>query len=814
MLDQPSLWQPSTWGLSRSQAAFTAIATVPLIWWRINAWTDRKPRHAGPTDFNHFLKVPAATHTAPTARLATDFDSFLIDSSTGDDVADRMLQNQQGKDSGPPLTEDSIVVTILFGTEYGFSKEIAEKLRDAIWAQPPLWPQLLDMADHPEGLDLSKEQALLIVCSTQGDGVPPAEARGFCDWLDSSALQDGALSEVSFSVCALGDRSYEHFCACGTSLESRLVALGGKCFVPRTDVNREDWPAIDGWLDSVVAGLQNLDMHPASQTGHSVKAPGDVDASRAPRWAKSRPYPGRVLAIEGLCHLESNADKDTIRVEIDLGDSGLVYLPGDALGIYPSNRPMDADVLMAVMGAPCDVTVPQPGWPYRQGPSGAADDGPMMLRDALISAYDIRSPKPELLQLIARSLPPPLTNGHSNGQPNGLVNGHSNGLANGLVNGHSKEHSNGLIRDASEGVANDHSKSVSHSAGSISDQAARLQKLMAGGSEAYLSQRHVADILADFPAAHVAPLEVVAALRQLQPRLYSISSSQLEGCSRVAVTVAVVRYEALGRSRVGVTSTLLSDRLQVGDTVPVFVSRNPDFRLPEDKRVGVIMVGPGTGLAPFRAFMLHRLLTHRPPPHGSVALVEADPVAAALQQEGLVDQIAVDARSSSPDLQVAEESEAAMSTVGEKPSGAAKAEVRRIEETHSDQEEDADDDEIGPAMLFFGCRRPDRDFLYSDLLQKWHESGKLELHTAFSRHQAEKVYVQHRVREAGARVWELLEGGAHVYICGDAGAMAPDVHEALLDVICTHQGLGRQAAEVYIETLTKHHRYQRDVWMT
>lgn len=116
-------------------------------------------------------------------------------------------------------------------------------------------------------------------------------------------------------------------------------------------------------------------------------------------------------------------------------------------------------------------------------------------------------------------------------------------------------------------------------------------------------------------------------------------------------------------------------------------------------------------------------------------------------------------------------------------------------------------------MLFFGCRHPERDYLYGSLLQGWHDSGALELHTAFSRLQGGKVYVQQRIREMGIRVWELLQGGAHVYVCGDASAMAPDVHEALLDVIATHQGQGREAAMSYMDALTNEHRYQRDVWM-
>jgi sulfite reductase (NADPH) flavoprotein alpha-component len=193
--------------------------------------------------------------------------------------------------------------------------------------------------------------------------------------------------------------------------------------------------------------------------------------------------------------------------------------------------------------------------------------------------------------------------------------------------------------------------------------------------------------------------------------------------------------------------------LEPGTTLPIFISKNPDFRLPQNPATPIIMVGPGTGLAPFRSFILQRLLE---------------------QQEA-----------------------AAAAAAGP----------------------------CGPMHLFFGCRRRDQDFLYGQQLQAWHDAGSLTLHTAFSREGASKVYVQQRLREAGAEVWALLQAGGHFYVCGDAGSMAGAVEVALLDIIAQHIDVGgeaaggqeaaaQSAAQAYLQQLSNSGRYERDVWFS
>ncbi|BDA47196.1 Sulfite reductase [NADPH] flavoprotein alpha-component [Coccomyxa sp. Obi] len=685
-----------------------------------------KEKQRPAANFSAFLKRSEQEQTP--VRQAASFSSFLRkqpNQAQAQPAAAAAAADADGRAAAVAVpAPEQKPVAVLYGTEYGFSKEIAEKLVGRLKESGEFWPRLLDMADHPEGYPLDSEQALLVVCSTQGDGVPPSEAREFCDWLAGSAAPK--VAGLSFSVCALGDTSYTHFSACGKAVDARLEALGGARCAPRADINREDWKAVDAWIEAAIASLLQLPLKTFGQfLGSASSTMVQQSAPKQKRWGKQRPYYGTVVAIEGLCNITSAEDKDTIRVEVDLGDSALTYIPGDALGILPTNCPQVVEELLHVLGADGEAQVPVPAWHYEEAePRNGAT---MLLHEALSKCYDLRSPKPELLQLLLSTVKSPALTKEQRSHENGyaITNGKAHveeELPNGkLANGH-----------AANGLQNGHAPEV------LQSQEERLRELIASGEssiEAYFEPRHVADVLQDFSSAKPALTQVLATLRPLLPRLYSISSSMLEAERRVQVTVATVRYQSLGRARIGVTSTYLAERLKVGDKVPVYIHKNPDFRLPTDPARPIIMVGPGTGLAPFRAFMQERLLSR------------AD--------------------------------------------GGAK---------------------LGEAVLYFGCRRSDQDYLYGDLLKDWAAKGDLTLFTAFSRQQAHKVYVQDRLRESGDLVWGLLEAGAHFYVCGDAAHMAGAVEEALLTIIESSQGKGPDAARAYLAQLTAQQRYQRDIW--
>ncbi|MGR6757109.1 assimilatory sulfite reductase (NADPH) flavoprotein subunit [Aeromonas veronii] len=266
----------------------------------------------------------------------------------------------------------------------------------------------------------------------------------------------------------------------------------------------------------------------------------------------------------------------------------------------------------------------------------------------------------------------------------------------------------------------------------ISDNAA-LKDLAGDKAQvnALVASAQVVDVLKRFPTALTAE-QLVGLLRPLTPRLYSIASAQSEVEEEVHLTVGVVRYPLEdGTVRSGAASSYLADRLIEDGEVRVFVEHNDNFRLPQNPDTPVIMVGPGTGIAPFRAFMQER------------------------------------------EAQGAE----------------------------------------GKNWLFFGNPHFTQDFLYQVEWQRYVKSGLLsKISLAFSRDQANKIYVQDRLREAGLELYQWLEAGAHFYVCGDANKMAKDVQEALLDVIAEHGHKSREEAEEYLSELRRAKRYQRDVY--
>jgi len=246
----------------------------------------------------------------------------------------------------------------------------------------------------------------------------------------------------------------------------------------------------------------------------------------------------------------------------------------------------------------------------------------------------------------------------------------------------------------------------------------------------FMEERQIVDIVEQFPNKLTAQ-QLVDALRPITPRLYSIASSQSEVEDEVHLTVAHIDYEAFGTRHQGGASGFLASRLEEGGEVKVFVESNDNFKLPTNSDTPIIMVGPGTGIAPFRAFM---------------------------------------------------------------------------------QERDASE-ASGKNWLFFGNPSFTQDFLYQVEWQGYVKSGLLtQISLAFSRDQAQKIYVQDRLLENGEAVYEWLEQGAHFYVCGDAMHMAKDVEKALLAIIQTHGKKNEQDAKQYLVDMRKSKRYQKDVY--
>lgn len=256
------------------------------------------------------------------------------------------------------------------------------------------------------------------------------------------------------------------------------------------------------------------------------------------------------------------------------------------------------------------------------------------------------------------------------------------------------------------------------------------------GGEASLSealQKHyeVRALIGKPPETRISVEEFIENLRKLQPRLYSIASSLKAHPDEVHLCIGAVRYEKDGVAHKGVASTFLADRLALGDTTGVYVHTAKHFRVPANGDTPIIMVGPGTGIAPFRAFLEERQAT------------------------------------------------------GAK----------------------------GRNWLFFGDQKRKQDFLYEEQILAWLKDGHLtRLDTAFSRDQAEKVYVQDRMLSAASELWQWLDSGAHFYVCGDATRMAKDVDVALHTLIQQHGGKSADDAAAYVAEMKKTKRYARDVY--
>jgi sulfite reductase (NADPH) flavoprotein alpha-component len=262
-----------------------------------------------------------------------------------------------------------------------------------------------------------------------------------------------------------------------------------------------------------------------------------------------------------------------------------------------------------------------------------------------------------------------------------------------------------------------------------------IKELLSAGNEdklkEYINGRDLLDLVRDYGPWSVSAQEFVSILRKMPARLYSIASSLSANPDEVHLTIGAVRYTTHGRDRNGVCSILCAERLQPGDTVPVYIQHNQNFKLPQNPDTPIIMVGPGTGVAPFRSFMQER-------------------------------------------------------------------EEMGIE---------------GKSWMFFGDQHFMTDFLYQTEWQKWLKDGVLtKMDVAFSRDTDEKVYVQNRMQEHSKELFDWLQQGAAVYICGDEKNMAHDVHNTLIEIIEHEGGMSRENAEEYLAAMQQEKRYQRDVY--
>ncbi|MEK4021105.1 assimilatory sulfite reductase (NADPH) flavoprotein subunit [Bacillus altitudinis] len=543
-----------------------------------------------------------------------------------------------------PVSKD---VTVLYGSQTGNSEGLAKKTAQHL-EEKGFQVTLSSMSDFKPN-NLKKINNLLVIVSTHGEGDPPDNALSFHEYVHGRRAPK--LDHLSFSVLSLGDSSYEFFCQTGKEFDERFEELGGTRLFDRVDCDLDYDEPFSEWLQGVASSLSE---------GEAVSLPQEsagANNQAVSEYSRTNPFYAEVLENINLNGRGSN--KETRHLELSLEGSGLVYEPGDSLGIYPTNDPALVDELIQTCG-----------WNEEESVTVHKNGDTLPLKEALTSHFEITVlTKPLLLKIAALT---------------------------------KSESLHALLEEGNE------------------------EKL-----KEYIAGRDLVDAARDFGPFEGTAADFTSILRKIPARLYSIASSLKANDEEVHLTIGAVRYDAHGRERQGVCSILCAERLQPGDTLPVYIQHNQNFKLPQDPDAPIIMVGPGTGIAPFRSFMQER------------------------------------------------------------------------EEMGAN----------GKSWLFFGDQHFVTDFLYQTEWQKWLKDGVLtKMDVAFSRDTEEKVYVQHQMKKQSKELFEWLEQGAYVYICGDEKHMAHDVHNTLLSIIQEEGAMSKEKAESYLANLQQQKRYQRDVY--
>ena len=417
-------------------------------------------------------------------------------------------------------------ITLISASQTGNARRVAEALRDDLLAAK-LSVTLVNAGDY-KFKQIANEKLLVVVTSTQGEGEPPEEAVALHKFLFSKKAPK--LENTAFAIFGLGDTSYEFFCQSGKDFDSKLAELGGERLLDRVDADVEYQAAAAEWRARVVEVLKS--RAPVATQTQSV-ASGAVNEIHSSPYTKEAPLSATLSVNQKITGRDS--EKDVRHIEIDLGDSGLRYRPGDALGVWYQNDP------------------------------------------ALVK---------EILELVWLKGDEPVT-----------VNGQSLPLSEAL-----QWHVELTVNTANI-VENYATLTRSESLLPLVGDKAQLQH--------YATTTPVVDMLR-FSPAQLDAQALVDLLRPLTPRLYSIASSQAEVENEVHITVGAVRYEVEGRARAGGASSFLADRVEEDGEVRVFIEHNDNFRLPTNPETPVIMIGPGTGIAPFRAFMQQRAADEAP----------------------------------------------------------------------------------------------------------------------------------------------------------------------------------------------------------
>ncbi len=431
-----------------------------------------------------------------------------------------MVNQQPGATVGGAPAPQAAAITLISASQTGNARRVAEQLRDDLLAAK-LNVNLVNAGDY-KFKQIAQEKLLVLVASTQGEGEPPEEAVALHKYLFSKKAPK--LTDTAFAVFGLGDTSYEFFCQSGKDFDARLAELGAERLLDRVDADVEFQAAAENWRQRITEILKAKAPQGAPAPGAVAGAVSEIVTTP---WTKEAPFAASLAVNQKITGRGS--DKDVRHLEIDLGDSGLRYQPGDALGVWYQNDPALVQELLELLWLKGDEIVEVNG-------------ESLALSEALQWHFEL------------------------------------------TVN------TAGIVEKYATLTRND----------ALLELVGDRDKL-----HHYAATTPIVD-MARFAPAQLEAQQLIGLLRPLTPRLYSIASSQAEVENEVHITVGVVRYEVEGRARSGGASGFLADRVEEDGEVRVFIEHNDNFRLPANPETPVIMIGPGTGIAPFRAFMQER----------------------------------------------------------------------------------------------------------------------------------------------------------------------------------------------------------------
>jgi cytochrome P450/NADPH-cytochrome P450 reductase len=575
---------------------------------------------------------------------------------------------------------------VLYGSNLGTAEELATRVADL--AEVNGFATTLAPLDDYAG-KLPEQGGVLIFCASY-NGAAPDNATQFVKWLGSDLPKD-AFGKVRYAVFGCGNSDWAAtYQSVPRLIDRQLAAHGARSVFGRGEGDaRSD---LDGQFEKWFAALG-----PAAAKEFGLASNITRSADDAPLYAIEPVAPSAVntlVAAGGAAPMKVQlnselqnkggahpSDRSTRHIEVQL-PAGISYRVGDHLSVVPRNDPALVDSVARRFGfLPADQIRLQVAEGRRaQLPVGDVVSVGRLLTE-FVELQQVATRKQ--IQIMSEHTRCPMT------KP----------------------------------------KLLAH----VGDDDASAERYR---SEVLGKRKSVYDLLEEYPACELPFHAYLEMLSLLAPRYYSISSSPSGDGSRCSITVGVVEAPASSGRGVykGVCSNYLAGR-RAGDTIHATIRETKaGFRLPDDAAAPVIMIGPGTGLAPFRGFLQER--AHR------------------------------------------------------KAKGA----------------------NLGPAMLFFGCRHPEQDYIYADELKAFAADGVTELHTAFSRADGPKTYVQHQVAAQKDRVWNLIEQGAIIYVCGDGGKMEPDVKAALVAIYRERSGADADAGARWIDELGTKNRYVLDVW--